>query len=238
MKSPVHASAERQRQIEQWSQLIAERYEAVIFDLDGTLLDSMPLHLAAWEATARQFGFTYDAAALYDWGGIPSRKIVGLINEAQGLALDIDRVAAHKVAHYRAHIDQVQPISETLAVASALAGKLPMAIGTGSPRRNVEHLLGRHALAHLFDVVVTADDVELHKPHPHTFLRAAELMHTAPRHCLVFEDTPIGMQAAKAAAMDALLIQRGFIQWPPVICADSDHSFAITPTAGVGSRSQ
>lgn len=190
------------------------RYQALIFDLDGTLVDSMPLHLAAWCHAAEKFGFTYDADWFYSLGGVPGRKIARMLTEKQQLDLDPDAIAQTKTGHYVRHIEQATPINDTLAVVEQAFGRLPMAIGTGSPRVNAHRVLDNTGLTHYFDAVITAEDVEHHKPNPDTFLLAAKRLGVAPEKCLVFEDTGIGKQAALAAGMDCCLVENGHLTEP------------------------
>ncbi|ATG75185.1 haloacid dehalogenase [Zobellella denitrificans] len=185
-----------------------QHFDGLIFDLDGTLVDTMPLHLASWELAAREFGFGYDAGWLYDLGGVPSRKIVDLINGEQGLRLDGDRVVAVKNGHYQQLLPEARPFPAMLALLEQYADK-PMAIGTGSSRVNAERVLLNTGLRDYFPVVITADDVNLHKPNPDTYLLAARELGLNPGHCLVFEDTPIGRQAAEAAGMACVMVVEG-----------------------------
>jgi len=185
------------------------RYRGIIFDLDGTLVDTMPLHVDAWRKTAKQFGFAFDAQWIYNLGGVPSRKIALMINEIQGLDLDTQELARIKTDHYVSTMHQADPIPVTTALLRRYAGVLPMAVGTGSPRANAEAVIANAGLQEYFQAVVTADDVEDHKPSPDTFLLAAERLGVAPQHCVVFEDTPIGVQAARAAGMDCILVKDG-----------------------------
>jgi beta-phosphoglucomutase family hydrolase len=188
-------------------------YDGLIFDLDGTLVDSMHLHLAAWKHAAQRHGFAFDHATYHAWGGIPSPKVARLINERQGLALDPEAVAATKAEHYLRHIGEVRPIAATLEVIASVHGRLPMAVATGTPRANLERILGATGLAAYFRATVCAEDVERHKPHPDTFLLAAERLGVAARGCLVFEDTLTGFDAAAAAGMDCVPVEAAEIRW-------------------------
>ena len=190
-------------------------YGGLIFDLDGTLVDSMHLHVAGWAHAAERFGFAFDPATFHAWGGIPARKIVPLINARQRLALDVEAVAAAKTAYYWSHIGEVRPIAATLGIVTVMHGKLPMAIATGTPRVNLDRVLADTGLGRYFDAVVCAEDVENHKPHPDTFLLAAKRLRVPARRCLAFEDTGIGLAAAAAAGMDCVAVKDGEIRWDP-----------------------
>lgn len=185
------------------------QFDGLIFDLDGTLVDTMPLHLAAWERAAGEFGFHYDADWIYALGGVPSRKIARLIAEQQNISLDGDLVARVKNGHYQSQLHGARAFPAMLALLQQWAGVLPMAIGTGSARVNAERVLENTGLSRYFPVVVSADEVTLHKPNPDTYLLAAELLGIAPERCLVFEDTPIGQQAAQAAGMACVMVVGG-----------------------------
>jgi len=188
-------------------------YEGLIFDLDGTLVDSMHLHLAAWKHAAERHGFAFDFATYQSWGGIPSRKIAHLINERQGLALDAEAVAATKAEHYLGHIGEVRAIAATVLVVASVHGRLPMAVATGTQRANLERILTDTELARYFRATVCAEDVERHKPHPDSFLLAAERLRVSARRCLVFEDSQTGFTAATAAGMDCLPVEACEIRW-------------------------
>ncbi|MBL1376799.1 HAD family hydrolase [Zobellella iuensis] len=189
-----------------------EQFDGLLFDLDGTLVDTMPLHLASWELAAREFGFGYDADWLYDLGGVPSRKIVDIINSEQGLSLDGERVVQLKNGHYQRLLPQARPFPAMLALLERYADR-PLAIGTGSSRINAEQVLRNTGLQAYFPVVITADDVSSHKPNPDTYLLAAQGLGLRPERCLVFEDTPIGRQAALAAGMGCVMVVAGQPVW-------------------------
>lgn len=186
-----------------------EQYDALIFDMDGTLVDSMPLHLDAWEQTSAEFGLPFDRAQLNEYGGIPTRKIVAMLAEQHGLAIDVEAFARRKVALYLEHIDKVSVFPAMWELVKDCHGKVPMGIGTGSTRAHAAHILRQTGLDAFIPVLVSADDVVNHKPHPDTFLKVAEQLGANPANCLVFEDTPIGLEAGRAAGMETLLVHQG-----------------------------
>ena len=186
-----------------------EQYDALIFDMDGTLVDSMPLHLDAWEQTSAEFGLPFDRAQLNEYGGIPTRKIVAMLAEQHGLAIDVEAFARRKVALYLEHIDKVSVFPAMWELVKGCHGKVPMGIGTGSTRAHAAHILRQTGLDAFISVLVSADDVVNHKPHPDTFLKVAEQLGAKPANCLVFEDTPIGLEAGRAAGMETLLVHQG-----------------------------
>ncbi|WP_421144897.1 HAD family hydrolase [Aeromonas dhakensis] len=188
-----------------------EQYDALIFDMDGTLVDSMPRHLDAWEATSAEFGLPFDRAQLNEYGGIPTRKIVAILAEQHGLTIDVEAFTRRKVALYMEHIQQVSVFPAMWELVRRCHGKVPMGIGTGSPRNQVESILKSTGLDAYIQVVVSADDVVNHKPHPDTFLQVAEQLGANPANCLVFEDTQIGLQAGRAAGMETVLATEGMI---------------------------
>ncbi|USP11187.1 beta-phosphoglucomutase family hydrolase [Aeromonas dhakensis] len=186
-----------------------EQYDALIFDMDGTLVDSMPRHLDAWEATSAEFGLPFDRAQLNEYGGIPTRKIVAILAEQHGLTIDVEAFTRRKVALYMEHIQQVSVFPAMWELVRRYHGKVPMGIGTGSPRNQAESILKSTGLDAYIQVVVSADDVVNHKPHPDTFLQVAEQLGANPANCLVFEDTQIGLQAGRAAGMETVLVLEG-----------------------------
>ncbi|HDX8342540.1 TPA: beta-phosphoglucomutase family hydrolase [Aeromonas dhakensis] len=188
-----------------------EQYDALIFDMDGTLVDSMPRHLDAWEATSAEFGLPFDRAQLNEYGGIPTRKIVAILAEQHGLDIDVEAFTRRKVALYMEHIQQVSVFPAMWELVRRCHGKVPMGIGTGSPRNQAESILKSTGLDAYIQVVVSADDVINHKPHPDTFLQVAEQLGANPANCLVFEDTQIGLQAGRAAGMETVLATEGMI---------------------------
>ncbi|MFQ2223301.1 HAD family hydrolase [Aeromonas enteropelogenes] len=184
-------------------------YDALIFDMDGTLVDSMPLHLDAWALTCAEFGIPFERAQLYQYGGIPTRKIIAMLAEQQGLTVDVEAFARRKIALYLEQIDRVSVFPAMWELVRQCHGKIPMGIGTGSPRNQAESILKSTGLDAYIQVVVSADDVSNHKPHPDTFLEVARQLGVNPANCLVFEDTRIGIEAGKAAGMKTMLVIEG-----------------------------
>ncbi|MFM5092718.1 HAD family hydrolase [Aeromonas rivipollensis] len=189
-----------------------EQYDALIFDMDGTLVDSMPLHLDAWEITSAEFGLPFDRVRLNKYGGIPTRKIVAMLAEQHGLEIDVEAFARRKIALYLERIDSVSVFPAMWELVKRCHGKVPMGIGTGSTRDHATHILRNTGLDAFIPVLVSADDVTNHKPHPDTFLKVAELLGADPANCLVFEDTPIGIEAGKAGGMATVLATEGELQ--------------------------
>lgn len=187
-------------------QVNLETYKGIIFDMDGTLVDSMSLHLKAWQLTAEKFDFEYDEEWLYNQGGTPTYGIAELINAKQQRGLDPSALAVSKREFFDQIRHQVALIPETFALLQQLQGQKKLAIGTGADARTTEFILNTLDLVPLLDVIVNANDVERHKPEPDTFLLAAQKMGLTPDQCVVFEDTKTGLAAAQAAGMDCYLV--------------------------------
>jgi len=178
--------------------------QGLIFDCDGTLADTMPLHWRAWQVIAARHRLHLPEDRFYALGGVPSREIVKMLSAEQGLALDHLAVAREKEAEYLPLIAQVEPINAVVGVARANFGKLPMAVASGSTRRVIEQVLERLNIRHLFQELVTSEDVAHQKPAPDIFLEAARRIGVPPRFCRAYEDSDLGMQAIRAAGMEAV----------------------------------
>ncbi|WP_319534506.1 beta-phosphoglucomutase family hydrolase [uncultured Vibrio sp.] len=182
-------------------------YEGFIFDMDGTLIDTMPAHLAAWQATADRFDFPFCQDWFHSLGGMPSFKIVIELNHKHGLSLDPKQVAKFKMETFAAMELHGEIIPCTNVVLEEYLGFKKIAVGTGSQRESAMRLLSHAGLLDKLDAVVTATDVENHKPFPDTFLMAAEHLGIEAAGCLVFEDTELGKRAAHAAGMDCVMVE-------------------------------
>lgn len=189
-----------------------EDYDALIFDLDGTLVDSLPLHHAARLQASAEWQLPISTTQWLANIEIPTRDFLQQVAKQASLTLDIAAFTQRKVAIYEARIAEIRPFAAMLALLKAHHGRRKLAIGTGSPRCQVEAILQHTGLAAYFDVVVCGDDVVQPKPAPDIFLRVLEQLALPAGRCLVIEDTEAGMQAAKAAGLKALLAVRGTLQ--------------------------
>jgi beta-phosphoglucomutase family hydrolase len=178
--------------------------QGLIFDCDGTLVDTMPLHWRAWQTMARRYHFQFSEQRFYALGGVPSRDIAKTLGREQGLALDALAIAEEKAAEYLALLDQIKPIDAILGIALEHHGKIPMAVATGGSRHVTQRVLERLDLLRLFDAVVTNEDIVNQKPAPDIFLEAARRIGVRPQYCRAYEDTDLGMQAIRAAGMEAV----------------------------------
>lgn len=188
----------------------AGTFRAYLFDCDGTIVDSMPLHYIAWKTSLAEYNCVYEEKLFYAWGGRPIREIIRLLNEMQGLDLPIDEVAEKKEALYHQLLPQLQGIPEVIEHIDAQHGRIPFAVVSGSRRSSVVGSLSVLGLLDKFDTLVCAEDYERGKPAPDGFLLAAERLGVAPSECLVFEDTELGIEAATAAGMASVKVPLPF----------------------------
>lgn len=176
----------------------------LIFDFDGTLADTMPLHYRAWQVLASRHGFHVSRERIYAMGGVPSRDILKILREEQGLNIDPLAVAKEKEEAYLSLLDEVQPIPEIVRIARESHGHLPLAIATGGTQRVISRVLEHLQIRHLFEAVVTSEDVLRQKPAPDIFLEAARRLGVPPESCRAYEDTDLGLEAIRAAGMEAV----------------------------------
>jgi beta-phosphoglucomutase-like phosphatase (HAD superfamily) len=180
---------------------VPQHIKGLIFDCDGTLVDSMPLHMKAWEDAIKHAGGVWDYDYIFSKKGMQSRDILALYNKDFGAALDIKKVVGMKQIHFRNHYKEMQEIKIVTDVVRRYAGKLPMAVASGGSRENVLLQLEIASIRQYFDTVITADDDVKPKPSPDIFLEAAKQIGIEPTSCQVFEDGDIGLEAAVAAGM-------------------------------------
>jgi len=178
--------------------------DALIFDMDGTLVDTMPLHYRAWQQVAEHYRLPFSKSRFYQLGGVPTLETLQILSAEAGLEIDLQAAKAMKEELSRSMLSEATPIVEILSIVQQFHGSKPLAIATGSSRVGAQMLLAQLNLAHYFDALVTADDVTQHKPAPDVFLEAARRLNVAPQHCVAFEDTDIGIQAIVSAGMSAV----------------------------------
>ena len=179
-------------------------YKAIIFDCDGTLVDTMPAHAKAWSAAYGARGISISEQPFIDMGGLPNRAIIEKLNTDQGHSVDVLAMEEEKEHRYSLMVNDVKEITEVADIARALHGKVPIAVASSGMGRIVRQTLTVTNLISLFDVIVTADDVLHGKPAPDLFLLAAERLGVAPEDCVVYEDGNAGLEAAARAGMRAV----------------------------------
>ena len=184
-------------------------YGGYIFDCDGTLVDSMPLHFRAWTASFRHHGAPFDwpEERFYASAGVPDREIVAGLNEEHGCDLDGDQIHDYKAEWFVRHLHELTPVAAVAELVRQFhAEQRPIAVATGSDLSIVDPELEHVGLRHYFEIIVTPADVARGKPAPDMFLLAAEKLGIDPADCLVFEDGKAGIQAADAAGMDSVFV--------------------------------
>jgi len=182
--------------------------QAIIFDCDGTLADTMPLHWRAWQVISRRHGFSLPEERFYSLGGVPARDILKVLSTEQGVPLDPLAVAREKEAEYLPLIAQVEPINTVVGVARENYGRIPMAVASGGTQRIIQRVLDHLGIRNLFQAIVTSEDVVNQKPAPDIFLEAARRLGVPPQFCRAYEDTDLGMRAIRAAGMEAVDVRK------------------------------
>lgn len=180
---------------------INPKAKGLIFDLDGTLADTMPIHFIAWRNAAAQYGVEFTPELFDKLAGIPLYPTVEKINEIFGTHIDPKEMGDIKETEFEANMHLTPEIKVVTDIVRKYHGKLPIAVGTGGSRRLALKTLDIIGLSGYFEVLVTSEDVKHYKPNPETFLKCAEQMGVAPADCEVFEDGILGIQAARAAGM-------------------------------------
>ena len=178
--------------------------KGLVFDCDGTLADTMPLHWHAWQIITQRHGLHFPEDRFYSFGGVPSRDILRLLAQEQGRSLDHIAVAHEKEETYLPLIARAEPIHAVVEIARANHGKIPMAVASGGTQPIVCRVLEHLKILHLFNTVVTSEMVKHQKPAPDIFLEAAKRIGVEPKFCRAYEDTELGLQAIRAAGMEAV----------------------------------
>jgi beta-phosphoglucomutase family hydrolase len=181
-------------------------FKAYLFDCDGTIVDSMPLHYVAWRNVLAEWGCEFDEEIFYAWGGMPVTEIISTLNERHGLAMPVEEVSRRKEEAYFAALPQLRAVPEVLEHIEDQFGRIPFAVVSGSTKDSVVASLESLKILDRFDTLVCAGDYEKSKPDPEPFLTAARRLGVAPESCLVFEDTDMGVQAGTAAGMASVKV--------------------------------
>ena len=181
-------------------------FDGYIFDCDGTLADTMPLHYKAWCAALAEHECDFPEAFFYELGGVPTEKIVEILNERHGHQMPVVETAAYKESLFLQLIPEIVPIEPVVAIVHELYGKKPLAVASGGHRAIVIKTLTALGIADKFETIVGAEDYKNGKPAPDPFLEAARRLGIPPERCLAFEDTQAGIASAKAAGMKTVLV--------------------------------
>jgi len=181
-------------------------FQAYLFDCDGTVADSMPLHYIAWKKALSEWNCEFDESLFYAWGGRPIAEIVATLNENHGLHMPVEIVAQRRGKFYSELLPQLTAVPEVFEHIEAQHGRIPFAVVSGSTRESVTASLTALNILDRFDTLVCAGDYQKSKPDPEPFLLAATRLGIAPEACLVFEDTEMGIQAATAAGMASVRV--------------------------------
>lgn len=178
--------------------------KGLIFDCDGTLADTMPLHWRAWNVITSKHGLHFPEERFYSMGGVPSRDILKLLREEQSVDIDPIAVSKEKEHEYLRIMNECTPIHEVVEIARENHGRIPMAVASGGLQHIIVGVLEHLGIRHFFNAVVTSEMVQNQKPAPDIFLEAARRIGVEPKFCRGYEDTDLGMQAIRAAGMDAV----------------------------------
>jgi HAD superfamily hydrolase (TIGR01509 family) len=185
-------------------------FAGYIFDCDGTLADTMPTHYKAWLTALGEHAETFPEAMFYEMGGVPTARIVEVLNERHGYNLPVAETVERKEALFLDLSQEIAAIEPVVALAREFSGKKPLAVASGGHRRIVLNTLRALGIVELFQAIVCSEDYLHGKPAPDPFLEAAKRLGVEPSRCLVFEDTGTGIAAAKAAGMQYVLVPPPF----------------------------
>jgi HAD superfamily hydrolase (TIGR01509 family) len=181
-------------------------FDAYLFDCDGTIVDSMPLHYVAWKRALGEWNCEFAEELFYAWGGRPTDEIIATLNAEQGLRMPVENVARRKEEFYFAMLPELKAVPEVLEHIEAQHGRIPFAVVSGSARDSVTASLEMVKLMDRFETLVCAGEYTKSKPDPEAFLMAAARLGVEAGKCLVFEDTAMGIQAATAAGMASVKV--------------------------------
>lgn len=181
-----------------------------IFDMDGTLTDSMPFHIRAWQQVLERRGISEGKEYFLAHGGVPSFVMGGKLRERFGIKESAEALAREKTENYRRLIPGIRPFPWVIPfLTEARERGTGLAVGTGTLRENARDVLRAAGLDGFFGTVVTSADVTRYKPEPDTFLLCAEKLGLQPSECTVFEDSPLGFEAAHRGGFSLVKVRDG-----------------------------
>ena len=178
--------------------------QALIFDCDGTLTDSMYAHYVAWRDVLVAYGMELDEQRFYRYSGTPSRRVIPMLATEQGISLDFEQANQAKEQAFMNSLYLLKPIEPVVRIAEQHRGKLKMAVASGGVRQLVHLQLEQIKIFDWFEAIVTSEDTERHKPDPDVFLEAARRLGVSPAACRVYEDGDPGIEAARRAGMECI----------------------------------
>ena len=209
--------------------------KAFIFDMDGTLVDNMGYHELAWQSLLSDMGKEMSIEELRHVAYGKNEEVLERVFLKKHTDEELEKLFKIKEVKYRTlytpHLKLIAGLLPFLTKAKAMG--IPMAIGTGAGIRNLNFVLDGTEIRHFFEGIVVADDVRYGKPHPETFLKAAQLLGVSPANCIVFEDVQSGLEAAHRAGMQSVALtttySKAFLSgFPSVIEVVSDYE-SISP---------
>ncbi len=190
---------------------IPAQFRGLIFDCDGTLVDTMPLHYIAWKKALDGVGIDFSEDRFYSFAGAPTKTIIEILSKEQNINVDAQKVAEDKEHLYVASLQSLEPIHSVIEIARREKGKRKLAVASGGWKRVVLTSLAVVNIQDMFDTIVGADDVIHGKPAPDIFLKAAEILGLSPSECVVYEDGEMGIIAAQAAGMQVIDVRPWYL---------------------------
>jgi len=179
-----------------------QNHDALLFDCDGTLADTMPAHYRAWLSVTGSHGIAFDEDRFYALGGRPTSDILASLAREAGIEIDLDHGVKMKEESFLAQLAHVQAIDPVVDVVRRSRGRIPLAVVTGGYRHVCQQILDHVGIGDAFVTIVASEDTSRHKPDPDPFLEAARRLGARPERCVVWEDSDLGISAARAAGME------------------------------------